>query len=128
MTEALNTDASFPCPRWHRVSAYTVAWLAPLAVMAWAVPRYADLLKQLDELGELPTVVNWSLAFVRLNQANYYLPATVTFVAAITVAEALRRSLRRARWERSGDLVWRLGIVSVGLLAWLLALAPQIFS
>jgi hypothetical protein len=107
--------------------AYAFAWLTPLGVLAWSGPRYAFLFQKLDERGELPDVVHWALAFVRFNQAYYWLPAAFALVAAVAAAEALRGGLRRARRERLGELAWRAGVVCVGLLAWVLVLsAPML--
>jgi hypothetical protein len=94
--------------------------------MVWFGPRSAFLFQKLDEKGELPGIVHWALAFVRLNQAYSRVPAVLALVAVVAAAEALRVGLRRARRERLGELDWRVGVACVGLLAWLLPLSAPL--
>jgi hypothetical protein len=109
---------------WDRALAYALAWLPPLGVMVWFLPRLAVLFRKLEEKGELPEPAHWTLAFVRFDQACYHLPAAITFVSAVVAAETLLGLTRRTRWERLGIPAWWLWIIGVGLDAWCLALAP----
>src|SRR5262245_37951705 len=122
MSDTPHADQGSTPTRWSRAWAYALAWLPPLCVMVWYLPQYAVLYRKLDERGELPGLTHSALAFVRLNQACYYLPAVVAFVGGVTVAEALLCALCRARQDRLGGWAWRAEVVCLGLLAWSLSL------
>jgi hypothetical protein len=126
MSVVPQTERQLRFGRWARAWAYAAAWLAPLGVMVWFVPPYAAVFNKLEEKGDLPELAQWSFAFVRFNEAYYYLPAAAALAAAVVAAEALRGSLRRARRERLGALAWGLGVVCVGLLVWLVALSAPL--
>ena len=121
------TDRS-PLSCWVRACAYAFAWLLPLGVMVWFLPRYTVRFARLDAQGELPELVHFTLAFVRINQAAFCLPAVLAFAAAVALAEALFRTIRRVGGERWGRRVWKLTVAGVGLLAWLCILAPPMMS
>jgi hypothetical protein len=124
MSASPRADPRRTVTHWRRAWVYALAWLPPLGVICYFLPRYAVLYAKLDEQGELPGHVHWVLAFVRLNQAYFYLPAALAFLTAVAVAEVILSARPRAQCERTGVLAWRLGVVCVVLLAWLLALAP----
>ena len=120
-------DNRRPAPDgWCRGWIYALAWLPPLGVMVWFLPRYVVRLQKLDDQGELPGHVHHALAFVRLDQTYYHLPVVLVIVSAVTVAELLQRATRRERRDRLGELTWRLWVVGVGVFAWLFALGPPL--
>ena len=98
--------------RWGRAWTYAFFWLPSLGLLFWFAPRFGPIFQKLDEKGELPVLSSWVWAFVRLNDACFYLPAVIL----VLVHFALGEVVFAARRPPHGQATWITVVLCIGFI------------
>jgi type II secretory pathway component PulF len=98
-------------PSYVRAAVCCIAWLLPLGLMAYFVPRFEESFNSLRERAELPALTEWLLWFALRDKSLFYLPSVLALVLLVcgdfSMASCLQHSPRkRLYWIWFGSVVF----------------------
>jgi hypothetical protein len=116
-----------PSPR-LRVTAFVLAWLPPLALLQFAVPRCERILMRLDEEGSLSAPATLLRTFTNYDALSFHFLAFLAIVSVVTLDEVLLARFAAAGRGATWGQAWCWVTAVRGLALALLILFPLLQS